>query len=93
MLETQCPGLCSSRARWPLVPNFFPQVTSKSQIFHANHMPGTLDFAVSEHWAPFNFPYSTALSAPYKKWEKKRSEYDLSMVTHVPPCLIKKWYD
>ena len=56
-------------------------------------MPGTLDFAVSEHWAPFNFPYSTALSAPYKKWEKKRSEYDLSMVTHVPPCLIKKWYD
>ena len=24
-------------------------------------MLGTLDFAVSEHWAPFNFPYSTAL--------------------------------
>ena len=24
-------------------------------------MLGTLDFTVSEHWAPFNFPYSTAL--------------------------------
>ena len=28
----------------------------KSQIFHTNHMLGTLDFTVSEHWAPFNFP-------------------------------------
>ena len=24
-------------------------------------MPGTLDFTVSEHWAPFNFPKGTAL--------------------------------
>ena len=24
-------------------------------------MLGTLDFTVSEHWAPFNFPQSTAL--------------------------------
>ena len=23
---------------------------------HTNHMLGTLDFTVSEHWAPFNFP-------------------------------------
>ena len=30
--------------------------TRKSQIFHTNHMLGiTLDFTVSEHWAPFNF--------------------------------------
>ena len=49
-------GLCSSRARCPLVPNFCPWATRKSQIFHANHMLGTLDFTVSEHWAPFNFP-------------------------------------
>ena len=49
-------GTCSSRARWPLVPNFCSQVTRKSQIFHTNHMPGSLDFTVSEHWAPFNFP-------------------------------------
>ena len=49
-------GLCSSRARWPLAPNFYPQTTRKSQIFHTNHMLGTLDFTVSEHWAPFNFP-------------------------------------
>ena len=48
--------LCSSRARWPLVPNFYPWATSKSQIFHTNHMPGTLDFTLSEHWAPFSFP-------------------------------------
>ena len=50
------PGLCSSRALWPLAPNFCPRATRKSQIFHTNHMPGTLDFTVSEHWAPFNFP-------------------------------------
>ena len=48
--------LCSSRARWPLGPNFCPRATRKSQIFHTNHMLGTLDFTVSEHWAPFNFP-------------------------------------
>ena len=50
-------GLCSSRARWPLAPNFCPRVT-----FHTNHMLGTLDFAVSEHWASFNFPYSPVFS-------------------------------
>ena len=49
-------GLCSSRAQWPLVPNFCLRATRKSQIFHTNHMLGTLDFTVSEHWAPFNFP-------------------------------------
>ena len=49
-------GLCSSRARWPLVPNFCPRATRKSQIFHTNHMLGTLDFTDSEDWAPFNFP-------------------------------------
>ena len=49
------PRLCSSRARWPLAPNFCPRATRKFQIFHTNHMLGTLDFTVSEHWAPFNF--------------------------------------
>ena len=44
------------RARWPLAPNFCPRATRKSQIFHSNHMLGTLDFTVSEHWASFNFP-------------------------------------
>ena len=33
-------GLCSSRARWPLVPNFCSWATRKSQIFHTNHMLG-----------------------------------------------------
>ena len=33
-----------------------PRPTGKPQIFHTNHMLGTLDFTVSEHWAPFNFP-------------------------------------
>ena len=45
-----------STGRWPLTPNFCPWATRKSQIFHTNHMLGTLDFTVSEHWAPFNFP-------------------------------------
>ena len=26
------------------------------RFLHTNHMLGTLDFTVSEHWAPFNFP-------------------------------------
>ena len=43
------------------MPNFCPWATRKTQIFHTNHMPGALDFTVSEHWAPFNFPESTAL--------------------------------
>ena len=50
------PGLCSSRALWPLVSNFCPRATRKSQIFHANHTLGTLDSTVSEHRTPFNFP-------------------------------------
>ena len=44
-----------------MVPKFCPWATRKSQIFHTNHMLGTLDFTVSEHWAPFNFLQSTAL--------------------------------
>ena len=54
-------GLCSSRAWWPLAPNFCPRATRKSQIFHTNHTLGTLDFTDSEDWPPFNFPQSTAL--------------------------------
>ena len=57
------PGLCSSRAQWPLAPNICPRATRKSQIFHTNHMLGTLDFTVSEYWAPFNFPQSPALES------------------------------
>ena len=65
-INTQCPVLCSSRARWPLAPNFCPRATRKSQIFHTNHMLDTLAFTVSQHWAPFAFPQSTALSASYE---------------------------
>ena len=53
--------LCSSRARWPVAPNFCSRVTRKSLLFHRNHMQSTLDFTSSEHWAPFNFCQSTAL--------------------------------
>ena len=28
----------------------------ENQIFHTNHMLGTLDFTGYEHWAPLNFP-------------------------------------
>ena len=45
----------------PLTPNFCSWATRESQIFHTNHMLSTLDFTGSEHWAPFNFPESTAL--------------------------------
>ena len=51
----------SIRPQWPLAPNFCSWATRKSQIFHTNHMLSTLDFTGSEHWAPFNFPESTAL--------------------------------
>ena len=44
-----------------MAPNFCSWATRKSKIFHTNHMLGTLDFTGSEHWAPFNFPWSTAL--------------------------------
>ena len=37
-------GLCCSKARWPLAPNFCSRATRKSQIFHTNHMLGTLEF-------------------------------------------------
>ena len=53
-------GLCSSRAQWPLGPNFCSQATRKSQFSHKNQMLGTLDFTGSQCWAPLNFPQSTA---------------------------------
>ena len=46
--------LCSSRSRWSLAPNFC--LTRKSQIFHTNHMLGSLDFTRSENWTPCNVP-------------------------------------
>lgn len=51
-------GLCSCRAWWLLAPNFCSWVTRESKILHTNHMLCTL---VSEDWALFNFPHSTAL--------------------------------
>ena len=51
--------LCSSRALWPLAPNFyffFSWVTRKSYFLHTGHMLGTLDFTGPELWALFNFP-------------------------------------
>ena len=45
--------LCFSRARWPMASKFCSRATSKSLLFHRNHMLGTLDFTRSEHWAPF----------------------------------------
>ena len=56
-------GLCSSRARWPLAPNFCPRATRKSQIFHTNHMLGTLDFTVSEQKGSLQFSLEHSLEA------------------------------
>ena len=59
--QTLFTSLCSNRAQWPLAPNFGSWLTKKSYFFYSNHMQGTLNFTVLEHWTPFNFPYSTAL--------------------------------
>ena len=75
---------CSNRARWPLAPNFYARATRKSQIFHTKHMLGTLDFTGSQHWAPFNFPYSTALRLPF--FSATPSFY-ISYFCCVPPKL------
>ena len=48
--------LCSSRARWSLAPNFCSWVNRKAQIFHTNHMLGSLDVKGSENWTAFNVP-------------------------------------
>ena len=77
-------GLCSRRAWWPLAPNFCPQATRKSHIFHTNHMLGTLDFTVSEHWVPFNFPWSTALTMI----ERGLSYSSVSRLFIFMPCVM-----
>ena len=59
-LKCVTPGLCSSRAQWPLVPNFCPRATRKSQIFHTNYMLGTLQFSL-EH----SLVLSIRFSLPY----------------------------
>ena len=47
--------LCSSRAQWPLAPNFCSWATRKSYFFHTNHMLGTRDFTGSEPGLPSIF--------------------------------------
>ena len=47
--------LCSSRARWSLMPKFCSWVTKIGVFFLQITMRGTLDFTGSDHWAPFNF--------------------------------------
>ena len=51
----QNPRLCSSRARWPLVPSFYSWVTRKSLFFLYKSCWAPLGFTGLEHWAPFNF--------------------------------------
>ena len=77
--EQHLSGLCSSRAWWPLGPNFSPLAARKSQIFYTNHMLGTQEFTVSEHWAPFNFRWSTALICAIYTWEMKRNQNSLEL--------------
>ena len=45
----------------PWRPTFALGRLENLRFFLQNHMPGTLGFTVSEHWAPFNFRYSAAL--------------------------------
>ena len=67
-------GLCFSRAWWPVVPNFCSRLARKTFAFHTNHMLGTLDFSVSEHWAPFKFAQSTALHRNCKEIKVWRND-------------------
>ena len=69
---------CTSRAQWPLAPDFCSRVTRKSQLFHTNHMLGTLNFTSSEHWAPSNFCQSTALSCALR--DSSQEVYLLSKI-------------
>ena len=63
--------LCSSRAWWPVGPNFCSRVTRKSLLFHRNHALGTLDFKTSEHWATFDSSWNTALVCPLDRGGEK----------------------
>ena len=47
--------LCSSRAQWPLAPNFCSWAARKSYFFRTNHMLGTQDFTGSEPGLPSIF--------------------------------------
>ena len=47
--------LCSSRAQWPVAPNFCSQATRKSLLFHRTHMLGTLDLQVQSTGFPSIF--------------------------------------
>ena len=79
-------GLCSCRALWPQAPNFCPQATRKSQIFHTNHMLGTLNFTGSKYWALFNFPWSTALHSSISRWKLWERDGGMAVRGHSLGC-------
>ena len=60
-------------------------------------MLGTLDFTVSEHWAPFNFPQSTALVTckpePPVRWEHIILRSYNIRILEVRPCYSPKLVD
>ena len=60
-------------------------------------MLGTLDFTVSEHWAPFNFPQSTALVTckpePPVRWEHIILRPYNIRILEVRPCYSPKLVD
>ena len=55
-LNQRCPIHRAVLLQSPVAPNFCFRAIRKSYFFHTNRRLGTLDFTVSEHWAPFNFP-------------------------------------
>ena len=61
-------GLCSSRARWPLAPNFCSRATRKSQIFHTNHMLGTLDHYSFRALGSLQFSLENSLGISALRW-------------------------
>ena len=52
ILDLQGWALVASGDPWHLA---FPLGQLEGFFFHEKHTQGTLDFTISEHWAPFNF--------------------------------------
>ena len=62
----------SSRAQWPVAPNFCSWATRKSLLFFIQIICWAHWISQVSAWAPFNFSYSTALDKAFlfKPWNE-----------------------
>ena len=85
------PGLCSSRARWPLAPNVCPWATRKSQIFYTNHMLGTIEFYSFRALGSLQFSLEHSLDYLDQLWVKTRTK-NLNFVPAKMTHQDKEWH-